>query len=201
VARQTIGAQKERVSTQNMTAGAAGRDDPSRPVPATEGKTESQCQDAPGMKHTGRYRDRMVERLRDLLESRGSSVAAAEKRLKRGRGYVADALRGDKKLSVEVIIEVLEAVGVPPEEFFERPMGPPLWRSEVSEVGASRAALTETLPPSMRDASPLVQAIVLLLANKGIFSVDELQEIQHDMGPTVGGPGGSSSPPPGAPKR
>jgi transcriptional regulator with XRE-family HTH domain len=153
------------------------------------------------MKHTGRYRDRMVERLRDLLESRGSSVAAAEKRLKRGRGYVADALRGDKKLSVEVIIEVLEAVGVAPEEFFERPMGPPLWRSEVSELSASRAALTETLPPSMRDASPLVQGIILLLANKGIFSVDELQEMQHDVAPNVAGPGGSGTPPPGSPKR
>ena len=149
------------------------------------------------MKHTGRYRDRMVERLRDLLESRGSSVAAVEKRLRRGRGYVADALRGDKKLSVEVIIEVLEAVGVPPEEFFERPMGPPLWRSEISELGASRFALGETLPPSMRDASPLVQAIVLLLANKGVFSVDELQGVQHGVAPNVPGPaGGTPSPAP-----
>ena len=131
------------------------------------------------MKHTGRYRDRIVERLRDLIEAQGTSVAAAEKKLKRGRGYVADALRGDKKLSVEVIIEVLEAVGVPPEEFFERPMAPPLWRSEIAEVGGSRLPLGDTLPPSMRDASPLVQALVLLLANKGMLSVDELQEVQQ----------------------
>ena len=152
------------------------------------------------MKHTGRYRDRMVERLRDLLESQGSSVAAVEKRLRRGRGYVADALRGDKKLSVEVIIEVLEAVGVAPEEFFERPMGPPLWHGEVSEVGASRVALSETLPPAMRDASPLVQAIVLLLANKGVVSVDELQEVQHGVAPNVTGPAGGT-PSSGPPKR
>lgn len=156
------------------------------------------------MKHTGRYRDRMVERLRDLLESRGSSVAAAEKRLKRGRGYVADALRGDKKLSVEVIIEVLEAVGVPPDEFFERPMGPPLWRSdEIAEPGASRRSLADTLPPSMRDASPLVQGIVLLLANRGIFSVDELQQVQQDLAPNAPGSPGGGTPPsgPGTGKR
>lgn len=148
------------------------------------------------MKHTGRYRDRMVERLRDLLESRGSSVAAAEKRLKRGRGYVADALRGDKRLSVEVIIEVLEAVGVSPDEFFERPMGPPLWGSEIADSGASRRSLADTLPPSMRDASPLVQGIVLLLANKGIFSVEELQQVQQDLAPNAPGSSGGGTPPP-----
>jgi len=147
------------------------------------------------MKHTGRYRDRIVERLRDLIEAQGTSVAAAEKKLKRGRGYVADALRGDKKLSVEVIIEVLEAVGVPPEEFFERPMAPPLWRSEISEAAGSRLAFADTLPPSMRDASPLVQALVLLLANKGMLSVDELQEVQHAVAPSVSGSAG------GTPKR
>ena len=149
------------------------------------------------MKHTGRYRDRIVERLRDLIEEQGTSVAAAEKKLKRGRGYVADALRGDKKLSVEVIIEVLEAVGVPPEEFFERPMAPPLWRSEISEAAGSRMAFADTLPPSMRDASPLVQALVLLLANKGMLSVDELQEVQHAVAPGVPGSGGT----PPMPKR
>ncbi len=52
----------------------------------------------------------------------------------------------------------------------------------------------------MRDASPLVQAIVLLLANKGIFSVDELQEVQQDVAPNVTGPGGSGTLP-GSPKR
>ena len=133
------------------------------------------------MRHSGRYRDRIVERLRELLESRGSSVAAAEKRLKRGRGYVADALRGDKKLSVETILEVLEAVGVPPEEFFERPMSSSGWRSEIAEVSGSRAAPAEALPPSMRDASPLLQAMVLLLADKGVLSVDELQSLQREL--------------------
>jgi hypothetical protein len=103
-------------------------------------------------------------------------------------------LRGDKKLSVEVIIEALEAVGVPPEEFFERPMGPPVWRSEISEPGASRMPLAATLPPSMRDASPLLQAVVLLLANKGIVSVDEVQEVQHDVAPNVAGSLASDTP-------
>jgi len=133
------------------------------------------------MRHTGRYRDRVVERLRVVVESRGASIAAVEKRLKRGRGYVADALRGDKKLSVETIIEVLDAIGVPPEEFFERPMSPS-WRSELAEPtpGGGSAA---TLPAAMRDASPLLQAIVLLLANKGLVSLDELQEMQRELAP------------------
>ena len=142
------------------------------------------------MRHTGRYRDRIVERLRELLESQGSSVAAAEKRLGRGRGYVADALRGDKKLSVETIIEVLEAVGVPPEEFFERPMAPPAWRSEIAELSGSRSARGESLPPSMRDASLLLQAVVLLLADKGLLSIEELHALQRELGgvPPPNGP-------------
>ena len=87
------------------------------------------------------------------------------------------------------------AVGVPPEEFFERPMAPPLWRSEISEAAASRMAFADTLPPSMRDASPLVQALVLLLANKGMLSVDELQDVQHAVTSNVSGSAG------GTPKR
>jgi len=174
-----------------MSAEGGDGGDPARGTPAFSGYQETRCQDSSRMKHTGRYRDRIVERLRDLIEAQGTSVAAAEKKLKRGRGYVADALRGDKKLSVEVIIEVLEAVGVPPEEFFERPMAPPLWRSEISEAAGSRMAFADTLPPSMRDASPLVQALVLLLANKGMLSVDELQEVQHAVTPNVAGGGGT----------
>jgi transcriptional regulator with XRE-family HTH domain len=182
-----------------MSADGGDESGATRPAPAFAGLAETRCQDSARMKHTGRYRDRIVERLRDVIEAQGTSVAAAEKKLKRGRGYVADALRGDKKLSVEVIIEVLEAVGVPPEEFFERPMTPPLWRSKIAEAGASHLALAETLPASMRDASPLVQALVLLLANKGLLSVDELQEVQHAVAPgVVSGSGGG---PAGTPKR
>jgi transcriptional regulator with XRE-family HTH domain len=144
---------------------------------------EIQCHDSLRMKHSGRYRDRLVERLRDVLDSQGSSVAAAEKRLGRGRGYVADALRGDKKLSVEVIIEVLEAIGVAPEDFFERTTPAPSWRhSEIAEPTGTRSALGATLPPSMRDASPLLQAVVLLLAERGVVSVEELHALQRDLG-------------------
>jgi len=144
---------------------------------------EIRCHDSLRMKHSGRYRDRLVERLRDVLDSQGSSVAAAEKKLGRGRGYVADALRGDKKLSVEVIIEVLEAIGVAPEDFFERATPTPSWRhSEIAEVTGTRSALGATLPPSMRDASTLLQAVVLLLAERGVVSVEDLHALQRDLG-------------------
>ena len=184
---------------QNISGASGGTGDAERAVPAFRERDESGCQDAPRMKHSG-YRDRVVERLRTLVESRGTSVASVEKRLKRGRGYVADALRGDKKLSVETILEVLEVIGVPPEEFFERPWHAG-WRSELAEPvpGAGNVAVG-TLPPAIRDASLLVQAVVVLLANKGLLSLDELQEVQRELSPASppprppGGPASSSRP-------
>lgn len=179
---------------QNISGASGGTGDAERPLPAFREADESGCQDAPRMRHSGRYRDRVVERLRALVESRGTSVASVEQRLKRGRGYVADALRGDKKLSVETILEVLEVLGVPPEEFFERPWHQG-WRSEIGEpVPGTGNVAVGTLPPAIRDASLLVQAVVVLLANKGLLSLDELQEVQRELAPPP-----PPSRPPGAP--
>lgn len=180
---------------QNISRAGGEGGGAERGLPAFRNLDESGCQDAPRMRHSGRYRDRVVERLRALVESRGTSVATVEKRLKRGRGYVADALRGDKKLSVETILEVLEVLGVPPEEFFERPWHAG-WRSELAEPvpGAGNVGVG-TLPPAFRDASSLVQAVVVLLANKGLLSLDEVQEMQRELAPAAlaARPGGAAS--------
>jgi transcriptional regulator with XRE-family HTH domain len=176
-------AQKKLGRMQNISGMDAGVESNERASPAFDGRGESGCQDASRMRQPGRYRDRVVERLRAVVESRGTSVATVEKRLKRGRGYVADALRGDKRLSVETILEVLAILEVPPEEFFERPWQPP-WRSELAEpVPGGGNVAVGAMPASLRDASPTLQAVVLLLANKGLVSFDELQELQHELAP------------------
>src|SRR6185503_5551205 len=99
------------------------------------------------MSGTDDYRARLVARLRDLLDSCGVSITAVEKRLDHGRGYVGDALRGQKKLSVETILEVLQAVGVTPEEFFEKAGAAPAREGEAG--GRS---------PFPGNPSPVVQA-------------------------------------------
>lgn len=144
------------------------------------------------------YRDRLVDRLRVLVDSRGYSVTAVEKRLARGRGYVADALRGDKKLNVETILEVLAAVDVPPAEFFERPLpaalsavrrrGRPPTRKRVVEEASSP-------PPPLEGSSPLLLAMMLFLAQRGFLRAQDLEQLQRELSAPEQPPSGDAKDP------
>lgn len=132
------------------------------------------------MTHSHSYRDDVVERLRAVVEAHGSSIYRIEKQLNRGRGYVADALRGDKKLSVELILEVLDVLGVRPEEFFDRST-PTSGRGSDRHRPRSRARTKKTLPPAMRNASTLVQAILVVLAGRGMLNLEEVEEAEREL--------------------
>jgi transcriptional regulator with XRE-family HTH domain len=67
---------------------------------------------------SGSFRERVVARLRYLIELKGKSVTGIEKELGRGRGYLGDALRGDKRLPIEMLQEVLALLEITPEAFF-----------------------------------------------------------------------------------
>jgi transcriptional regulator with XRE-family HTH domain len=129
------------------------------------------------------YRERVAERLRALLRARGTSVRAVEEQLGHGRGYVADALRGQKKLGVEVILEVLAAVRVPPEEFFERPMTTA--PAERTKRGKSSSTV-DRAPVAPRAAQQqgeraTVRALLLLLAARGLLDPDQLEDLQREL--------------------
>ncbi|HXT20041.1 MAG TPA: helix-turn-helix transcriptional regulator [Thermoanaerobaculia bacterium] len=122
------------------------------------------------------YRDVLVERLRALIHAHGLSVRRLEQRIGYGRGYVADALGGHKRLAIEVILEVLAALEVPPEQFFEKP---------ARGRRAPRAESAGGPPPAPQPRgrrraaeSPLVQAVLLLLAQQGL-SEAELDTIRQ----------------------
>ena len=116
------------------------------------------------------YRDRLVERLRALLQSRGTSVREVEKRIGHGRGYVSDALRGEKKLGIEVILEVLAAVRVRPEEFFEKPTTTPPARTAAAPRPAQR-----------RVERAAVRKMLLQLVEKGLLDADQLEDLQREL--------------------
>lgn len=125
-----------------------------------------------------RGRDEIAKRLRELIESHDYNVARLERQMRRGRGYVAEALRGGKKLTVELIVEILAALDVKLEEIFAA--------RKTRHLDAALADSTPELPAAMRDASPLLQALVLTLAAKGVLSVDEIEERQRELvGTTV----------------
>ena len=128
------------------------------------------------MKRSGRDRDlpksereRIATRLDDLIKLHGYNYKSLEARMQRGRGYVGEAIRGSKRLTVELILEVLGALGEPTEEVFTKPRPPRGWRT------ASEVAEPDPLPERVRDGSLLVRAVVLELADKGVLDLDQLR--------------------------
>ena len=138
-----------------------------------------------------RFRQGLVARLKYLIELRGKSVAQVEKELGRSRGFLADALRGGKRLPLETILEVLEHLQVDPVRFFagatpdERRWGVySRQRSAGAEV-ADRAAedplrrIRDNLGDGsieIGEVARALRAVVRLLDEKGYVSRDELRD-------------------------
>ena len=120
-------------------------------------------------------RERIATRLDDLIKLHGYNYKSLEGRMQRGRGYVGEAIRGGKRLTVELILEVLGTLGEPSEEIFTKPRPPRGWRTadEVAEPGAG--ANVESLPATVREASLLVKALVLELTESGVIRLEDLQ--------------------------
>ncbi len=114
-------------------------------------------------------RERIAARLDDLIKLHGYNYKSLEARMQRGRGYVGEAIRGSKRLTVELILEVLGALGEPTEEVFTKPRPPRGWRT------ASEVAEPDPLPDRVHEASLLMKALVLELAEKGVLDLDQLR--------------------------
>jgi transcriptional regulator with XRE-family HTH domain len=119
-------------------------------------------------------RKEIADRLKELIESRGYTLKDLEEKMGRGRGYVAEALRGSKRLTVELVVEVAAALDADPQQVFSPPRRRHGWSSEIAEEGAGGAGDAE-LPASMQDASEVLQALLLTLAEQGVVSVAEVE--------------------------
>jgi transcriptional regulator with XRE-family HTH domain len=120
-------------------------------------------------------RKEIANRLRDAIQDRGLKVAKLERLMKRGRGYVNDALNGSKRLSVELILEVTTWLKVDPREVLMPRHRGDRWQSEIAEPGADDVVAGATaLPASLREESLLFQALMLTLDEKRVVSVGEV---------------------------
>lgn len=115
-------------------------------------------------------REDIVERLRDVIALRKLKVAKLERLMNRSRGYINNALNGDKRLTVELILEVTGWLNVDPQVVLASPHGADRWQSTVADPNAS----TTSLPASLREASDYFRALVLTLHEKGIVSADDV---------------------------
>ena len=141
------------------------------------------------MAGAGSFRDRLVARLKYLIELRGMSVARVEQELGRSRGFLGDALRGDKRLPVETILEVLDLLQVDPARFFA---GARPGRRGWGRYAPDRSSRTSVADDSVEDplrrirdnlgdgsieieaVARVLRAVVRLLDEKGYLRREEL---------------------------
>jgi transcriptional regulator with XRE-family HTH domain len=115
------------------------------------------------------YREAIAARLRDLIEARGKTVASVERELGRRRGYLGDALRGEKRLTLEALLEILDHLGETPRDFFARAL-PGSAAAEVREPPAEEAA-----PEPERATALRLTALIQVLDRRGLVDRQELQ--------------------------
>lgn len=102
------------------------------------------------MGNSTNFKQELISRLRDLVDLRGESLASIEKQLGKGRGYIGDALRGEKRLSLDVVLDMLEVLEINPQEFFAGPVEPEVRLVAISqrydEASAKRDAAYALAP-------------------------------------------------------
>ena len=127
------------------------------------------------------YKEWIVNRLRYLIELRGKSVAAVEKELGWSRGFLGDALRGEKRLSLESLLEVLDHLALDPAEFLggltaeeERWSRYPRTAEEGQPSGIADSGDAPSGGEGSGDTRTLVLAVIQVLEAKGLLDKDEL---------------------------
>lgn len=130
--------------------------------------------------HASGYKEWIVKRLRYLIELRGKSVAAIEKEMGWSRGFLGDALRGEKRLSLEALLEVLDHLGLDPAEFLggltaeeERWASYPR-ASEQEQPGGIAETGDSVDGGGPGDTRSLVLAVIQVLETKGLVDKEEL---------------------------
>ncbi len=135
------------------------------------------------MDRPSRFREWIVKRLRYLIDLQNKSVAAVEKEMGRSRGYLGDALRGEKRLSLESLLEVLDHLGIDAAEFFSGPTAEeerwaayPRPTANEPTTGIAESADDEaSAPPAERDDTrSLILAVIRVLEAKGVLDQDDL---------------------------
>lgn len=135
------------------------------------------------MDRSASFREWIVRRLRYLIDLQSKSVAAVERELGRSRGYLGDALRGEKRLSLESLLEVLEHLGIDPVEFFtgstaEEERWAEYPRATGSQLPSGIAEKDRTggspIDQDRDDTRKLILAVIRVLEAKGVLDQDDL---------------------------
>jgi transcriptional regulator with XRE-family HTH domain len=136
------------------------------------------------------YKEWIVGRLRYLLELRGKSVAAIEKEMGWSRGFLGDALRGEKRLALDTLLQVLDHLALDPAEFLggltrEEERWTRYPRSVDAKQPSGVAESTDGGGPQgdPGDTRSLVLAMIRVLEEKGLIDKDELLSVLRREAP------------------
>ena len=117
------------------------------------------------MKRDEAFRRVVVARLKRTIESHDKTVTGVERELGHGRGYLADALRGDKRLSLETILEVLDLLETDPHRFFAQEAPETAgWYPAGTEIAEDRGKPPGLAHPLECPCSSLSRRLELLIA-------------------------------------
>lgn len=124
------------------------------------------------------FKQHTIQRLRHIFDSRSKSVAAIEKEMGKSRGYLGDAFRGEKRLSFETILEILDHLEIDPAEFFRGPTEEERRRLAYPEAPAEQDAVAEGADLDARaDTRSLMLALIRVLEAKGVLDQDEIRSV------------------------
>lgn len=128
------------------------------------------------------YKEWIVNRLRYLIELRGKSVASVEKEMGWSRGFLGDALRGEKRLSLDMLLQVLDHFAKDPAEFLgglteeeERWARYPHAAEQGQPSGIAETSAVPESDDASADTRRLVRAMIQVLEKKGLLDRDELR--------------------------
>ena len=121
------------------------------------------------------FKQHTIQRLRHIFDARGKSVAAIEKEMGKSRGYLGDAFRGEKRLSFETLLEVLDHLGIDPSKFFAGPIEEERRRIAYPEDSEQGEVAEGTHGDVATDTRSLMLALIRVLETKGLLEAGEVQ--------------------------
>lgn len=126
------------------------------------------------MRRGPHFKQQTITRLRHIFDARDKSVAAIEKEMGKSRGYLGDAFRGEKRLSFETLLEILDHLEIDPDAFFSGPTEDERRRASYA-VSRDPGEVAEGSAPADADTRRLTLALIEVLETKGVLDRDDLR--------------------------
>lgn len=126
---------------------------------------------------------KVLEALKERIRESGKSYREVEKRAQIGQDYLRQVLRGSVQLKVAHVLAVLRAIELPPGDFFQEVLGPPLPPPAVPEEAGQ--------DPTASAIGVLQRATLRMMIWKckddGVFTPEEAQRLLETLDPAQSG--------------